>query len=411
MPSSSKLPVIVPLNGLRGLLAVAVVFYHFQDGFVSLMPALDLLGKISRRVAFRMDMFFILSGFLASYVYLPLRERFNCQSYLGFLKARFLRLYPSYLVVMAILILGVALGRLYGVPIAGNYPTKAILVRVLLLHAWPQFSWALWTWNYPTWFVSALFFAYVMVFPLIWWLAPYWRKSWSAYAAVASSLIAAILAVHSQQLEEFHIIIKASAEFLAGGALFVIYSDSGKFVDTGRRYVDVVAGGILLLALLLGLAPGERLVSYVNASVVMVVPFLLVGLTNPDSLSARLLSTRPMLWLGTLSYSLFLTHAVVQKIFTALLPATRFLAAPFSDRFLALGIYILGLLGAAMALHYWVEQPCRAAVKAGIWASLKQLFRRGASEKDAARRNPGSGCPGPEGDNTIKSEKGVALEK
>lgn len=83
----------------------------------------------------------------------------------------------------------------------------------------------------------------------------------------------------------------------------------------------------------------------------VLIPFLLVGtILHSEAWPARLLETRPMRWLGRLSYSLYIWHLV-------------FLASPYQSWSPALGGYsspVLGLLAAFVAAslsYYLIERP------------------------------------------------------
>ena len=87
--------------------------------------------------------------------------------------------------------------------------------------------------------------------------------------------------------------------------------------------------------------------------------FLLVGLTSKAGIVPAILSTPTALWLGRVSYSLYMTHGIVNKIVKILLPAERYVAAPLYARLLVLLAHAFLIFLAAAALYHIVEIPCR----------------------------------------------------
>src|SRR4051794_34392121 len=78
------------LTSLRGLAALWVVVFHFNDDLHHLFgrfPALDSLIQLGYLAV---PYFFILSGFVLAYNYAPEFRRVSLPGYLGFLKRRWL---------------------------------------------------------------------------------------------------------------------------------------------------------------------------------------------------------------------------------------------------------------------------------------------------------------------------------
>ena len=94
------------LTSLRGIAAIVVVILHFA---YSTLPEAGVILSRSTRF-FRdgylfVDLFFILSGFIMTHVYL---ESFlmgvNKTSYWTFIRARFARIYPLHLFTLGVLV-------------------------------------------------------------------------------------------------------------------------------------------------------------------------------------------------------------------------------------------------------------------------------------------------------------------
>ena len=88
---------IVAHTGLRGIAALLVVAYHQQFGDFYRLP-FELSTSLFKRSYLMVDLFFILSGFIISYVYRAEGSGMRT-SVKSFLFARFARIYPLHFVI------------------------------------------------------------------------------------------------------------------------------------------------------------------------------------------------------------------------------------------------------------------------------------------------------------------------
>jgi len=379
MRSNGKREILRPLTGLRGITILSVIMMHYHYRISTLFPSLGPILNASDKIAFRMDLYFILSGFILSYIYLRRDEPLTGKVYGRFLWARFIRNYPGHLATLLALVVGVILAKNLDLPMTGTYSLPALPCHLTLTQAWPLLSWAIPWWNYPTWFLSALFFAYVVVFPCAWKVAQRVRGSGAAMVLAFGSIAAWLILSRLVTLEGLRLWIRVSCEFVCGTALFVLHANGSKLVLTAQRHLDKIVAVFALILLFDPLAP-----AIANPILILGLPFLLGGLTAETSFTARFLASRPMLWLGKLSYALFVSHALAQKALRALLPAAHFASSPFLVRLLLLALTGAAVLGAALALHHLVELPCARALKnrrpAAILSFLGRRFQAGAAQ-------------------------------
>jgi peptidoglycan/LPS O-acetylase OafA/YrhL len=356
-------PILHPLNGLRGVIIASVMILHFGGSIKTLLPELNPLVTYSGHVVFRMDLFFMISGFITAYVFIPLDKPMTASAYGRFLLSRFIRLYPSYLAVFLLLAGLVLAAPFLNITVRGDYPWNIVPFRLLLLHAWPFCQWGVWTWNYPTWFLSALTFGYVFVFPVCWFLVQRLRRSSHALAWVFGPVI--FWAVFSQipGLEDYHMLVRVTSQFLAGTALFVLLVDKHWLVRSAQWHLNLTALAFCLAALIQATEVFPNARDAINSLLLLATPFLVAGVTAEKCATARVLATQPLQWLGSMTYALFLTHAVALKVLSILLPAARYAPDPWFVRWpVGLG-YVAVVLGLALALHYLVEIPCTNALK------------------------------------------------
>jgi peptidoglycan/LPS O-acetylase OafA/YrhL len=122
---------ILALTGLRGAAAIWVVGYHFNSA-ASIVSS-GYLG---------VDIFFILSGFILSFVYNSPSDIRAVRSYLSFLVIRLVRIYPLYLVALNMLGIFVLINpdfrAIYEVP-EQRWSLGAYLASLLLVQNWAHF--------------------------------------------------------------------------------------------------------------------------------------------------------------------------------------------------------------------------------------------------------------------------------
>jgi peptidoglycan/LPS O-acetylase OafA/YrhL len=87
------------------------------------------------------------------------------------------------------------------------------------------------------------------------------------------------------------------------------------------------------------------------------------GLATSDGLVARALASVPLIWLGNVSYSLYLAHALVLVVVKHATTAAGLGGPSLGVIATRLGVYIVGCLAAAQLLHAWVEKPSRKALR------------------------------------------------
>jgi len=176
---------------LRFIAAAAIVLFHYRSQMTELVPAFAVLEPIAAAGYLGVDLFFVLSGFILTYNYLDWFQRLERRAYLRFLGFRFARIYPVHLFTIGFLalplVLAIALGESLSHP--ENFSVEDLVRNLLLIHAWTTAT--LLNWNYPSWSISAEWFAYLL-FPVVAFVIVRLRSPSvllvSAFAAVALQL-------------------------------------------------------------------------------------------------------------------------------------------------------------------------------------------------------------------------------
>jgi peptidoglycan/LPS O-acetylase OafA/YrhL len=353
-------PELRGLTGVRGVAALAVVAYHFWSAFAELSPTVGRFSPVWRRGYMGVDLFFILSGFILCYVYRAGQGSLSWADYRQFLGFRFARVYPNHLAVLLILLLALAAARVAKVHLTGTYPISELPLELTMTHAWPfGQGWEGKEWNYPSWSISAEWFAYMFVFPACWLLTARLRSRTAALLWVFVPVLAYALTMNERvPLRQYGPLIRVTLEFCSGAALYVLYDRQHRLIGLAQRYLDLLC---LALAALLLFSPLFNALS--DVAILLTFPCILAGLTAETSLAAKVLAHGALRWLGEISYAIYMVHAIPQKVLKVALPTARFVHAPFVIRIGVIGVYLVCILVCAAALYYAVELPARQVLR------------------------------------------------
>ncbi|MFO1015276.1 MAG: acyltransferase [Caulobacteraceae bacterium] len=343
---------IRPLTSLRIIAAIWVLVYHFRD---HLGLDIDRIGVVAKGYL-GVDLFFILSGFILSHVYLPKWEAKAFQ-YGSFLWARLSRIYPVHLVTLAatvaIWFVATRIGATFN-PVA--FDPAAIPQHLLLIHAWgttPGMQW-----NFPSWSISAEWFAY-LCFPLAavtvlglqrWQWAPI------AVAGVLFGLMFWAVESHGLPLGEVTRLgfIRIVPEFLMGAALYQF----GRSVSLPRGLPLILAAGSIVW---IAVAATYRLS---DAVIWPGLAALIFALAETSKHQPRgILGAPAFVYLGEVSYAVYMTHLPVDIVyFHGLERLAPDIAGPAAWA-AWLGVFVATLI-AAMATYHLVERPARNWMRA-----------------------------------------------
>ncbi len=357
---------IRPLTGVRGLAAVAVVFLHFHPSWSVLLPFLHSWDAVAMHGGLGVDLFFMLSGFIISYVYCAGDKTLGWTDYRRFLWARLARIFPNHLAMLLVFVALVAVTTLVHHPLHGPYPLSQLPFQFTMTEAW-VYNPAL-TWNYPSWSVSVEWLAYLCVFPVAWHLL---RLPLGAVPSVVIgyALLAGWCAV-SAHGGPFWADTMVTVEFLVGALFYNVHRQSARLTRVCQRGASAVFA-VLVALWFCPVTPGR------TTLMIFLFPVLLLGLTSDKSTVGSLLSTPVALWFGRTSYALYMSHAAGQRILKTVLPAERFDGAPLWMRATVFLVNLACILGGMAALYYLVEVPARNGMRrlGNLWSQRRAKFR------------------------------------
>ncbi|TDE87080.1 acyltransferase [Deinococcus sp. S9] len=346
------------LTGLRAIAAFWVVFHHYFEIFVVLIPPLLVLKPLAQSGYIGVELFFTLSGFIISLNYLDRFRRFSTREYANFLWLRLARIYPAYLATLLGLLALVLIGRHLGIPFnrddADLYSPQGFWASVLMVQAWGNGEAV---WNVVGWSVSAEWFAY-LCFPLVALLLWRIRTPWQALLT-AALVLAVCLALHlSGWLGEFFPftfvnLLRITGSFVAGALMYWLYREQVARGWNWNFLTPLLSLGLPVAACLLVLA---GLTPFLTS---FMMPPLILGLAYSQGAVARLLAGCVLLYWGAVSYALYLTHFIVRMSLSKVLSPERLAGTPLLLRAGVLMIYLLvaGLVG--IALYHLIEEPGR----------------------------------------------------
>jgi peptidoglycan/LPS O-acetylase OafA/YrhL len=361
---------IKALSGLRIFAAVWVVLFHFREPLGQVAPwFLDTFAPVLNCGAQGVDLFFILSGFVLAWTYLDrMGETWSTRATLRFLWLRLARVWPVYIVTMhlaaAFVIFTLHVGH---VPPESTAELNAIsYVRQLtLVQLWfePFFDGT--SWDGPAWSISAEWLAYLLFGVLamvIFRVARVTRARnlmWLAFIATLPPIM--LLLATGFFYTPWSWLPRIVFQFTAG-ALACAAVRKLRLSDRGRRNAGLLS--LLIAAVIIGgifwlyFNPVAKISDSSGLVDVLFVPLVATLAVGAGSLPA-LMSIRPLVYLGHISFSLYMVHELVHvawrwtaKQFDIILEPT------WTGKAIVVGLLVLALIGAA-ALYHLVEEPCR----------------------------------------------------
>lgn len=296
------------LDAWRGLAASFVALFHLQA--YSHFYELSFL----RHSFLFVDFFFVLSGFVMTANYRA--KLLSGFSFWHFMLLRLGRLYPLHIAILAMFI-GLELARFKfagslggetGDKFSGPNSVDAILTNMLLIQGLGVHDGL--TWNMPSWSISTEFYTYA-IFAVALLLMRTRIYLFIAFVVVAAPLILFELVGHIDAQYDFGI-IRCVLGFFVGFVCYDLYLAFTR--NQGLRTYSLATSSVAEIA-----------------CVGLVILFVCYGSEGPTSLAApevfglavlvfafeggsvsKILKTRWFIFVGTLSYSVYMVHMLVE---------------------------------------------------------------------------------------------------
>ena len=344
---------IPSLDGIRAI-AVSLVFFA-HSGLERIVP-----GGLGVTV------FFVLSGFLITTLMRREHAATGTLSLRAFYLRRFLRLMPPLYVVVTLTLLGVALGV-----VSGAFTTGGLLAVLFYLgnyfviandfHGIPAGTGVTWS--------LAVEEHFYLLFPLLALVLLRRAEPRRAAAALLGSCGAilawrCVLAFNGVGESWIGMATDTRADAILIGCALAF--GRNPVLDAlpardDRRDAAIAIGCLgVLLATLAIRNEAFRLTARYSLQGLAIAPLIYLAVARADAWPARLLNARPMVYIGTISYTIYLAHQVILDALFANLPRLPWVATL--------------LLGAALTLA--VAEPMRRFVERPCAKLRKRLHRR-----------------------------------
>jgi len=305
---------------------------------------------------FGVDLFFILSGFVLTHVYVTAREEGRFQ-FGRFLIARIARIYPLHLAMLAFLgVVAISATRL-GVPFEPDrFPLADLPAHLLMVHAWgfaPNLGW-----NGPSWSISAEWFAY-LAFPAYLMIAVALKRRPWALVTIAVVLFFLLDQVHLRLFgetlpmatERFGV-IRIIPEFLIGVALYRL----GQAWQLPKMLARVSLAAVVLVYLFSAhMAVDDRVLALLGAPLI----FLLAEL---DRHAATQANKGIFVYLGDISYAIYMIHVPFFMVAFNLLQDVLGVIAETMSTGLFAGLLVI-MIGVSSLTYEFFEKPARTGIR------------------------------------------------
>lgn len=300
------------LTGIRFFAALIVVFEHYQ------------LSSAVLNWAYGVGFFFVLSGFILTYV---ARNIDRDRGYFEFFWARVARIWPLHILMLYIY-----------VRIVGYYYNDFFYYHFFAVQAFIPTEDSYWNYNYPSWSISVEF-AFYALFPLLiykWEKTLWWKAAFAL--AVSAALLAYVKLAGVPYYDESKPSLVNSAgilyinpfarlpEFILGMLAYTVCSKISASYNSKSllwtNIVEFIAAGLVVAcfcrlsdkAVAGNVSPDVRdwIVQYVNSIVAAI--FVAVLFFNRGIVS-KFLALKPIVVLGEASFALYMTHAFYRNVF------------------------------------------------------------------------------------------------
>ncbi len=333
------------LDGLRGIFSLMVLFFHYPK---PLLPAFIGENFFVRESYTFVDFFFVLSGFVIAYNYHGLSTR---QAFWTYIKKRFIRLYPLMVYTTLLMFAFKVFFTLYLPQYVQNpesFYVSALktLDGLLLTNSFPVLTSSEGI-NVPSWSISAEFVAYFS-FGILAVLVTGARRN---YAFLTLMLLSyALLLVLGKTIDTSgdYGFLRALLSFNVGFFVWH-FSKSTLRLPNGLEFLFPLVLAALFYALHL---QGEWSVEKQLIGLSCIPLFFGLSIfmfLKTDGLLSRWLSTRPLKFLGDISYSLYLNHWLI----IILVPKAFFSALKLPQSTTNQLLVFMGTIAIALAYSYF----------------------------------------------------------
>lgn len=367
------------LTGLRFVAALMIVLRH-TNGVLFNSAYLGSFAMIQG-----VSVFFVLSGFILTYVYPTLAKKDVAR----FVQARFARIWPAHVAGIGLL----CLMQPQYVHLKENF--LYLVVSLSLIGSWIPIEKFYSVFNIPSWSISTEFFFYLCFPFLIYRFSKTWHLKLALTLLIALIIVMLCttipLPIQSNSVDTISLVYSHPLcrifEFTLGMCTALLFNKLYLWINPAFTWVSfVVASVVEVLSFSLlyfslknpmywyypifgGPAdppsPGEKWASWSSSSSVVIALFILC-LAFQKGIISRFLSLSVMILLGEISYSLYLIHytflstyVIHVKWFNELNTLTK------------ISLFAVSVLVSAYLIWRFIEIPSRRLIRRISWPRMK----------------------------------------
>lgn len=305
---------IYKLDGLRGLFSVFIVFFHFDP---TLLPAFIGNNFIIRQSESFVDFFFVLSGYLIAVNYESRLSHW--ESFLVFVKNRWIRIYPLLIFSTLVFLFSLIISNTIFPRLLHNEASVQMLFfqaldTLCLTNSTPLLGDGLGL-NFPTWSISSEMISYLIFGGMMVLLPTRFKKA-------AIFLLIAICFMFLLYQERYFLtgtwgFVRGLLCFNLGYFVYVLAQKDYKV----PAFMELVLSVLLLILFYLlhqhNFTVQREMLALVFVPLLFAI-FILV-LLKSNGLISRMLDTAPFQFVGKISYSIYLNHALIVVVIPRIL--------------------------------------------------------------------------------------------
>lgn len=367
------------LTALRFFAAAMIVLTHAHNIFGSF--GIANAAPLGQGVSF----FFVLSGFILAYNYPDLSQK---GAVARFFVARFARIWPLHLVTCVIWI-GLIFHFDRAAYFGGFSGLGRLLANLLLVQSWFPFKAMSLSFNGVAWSISNEMYFY-MLFPI---LIGAWNKNWAKIMFCLAGIVVVFIVVGNvmklQSTDDYYGVsllgtiyfnpIVRAFEFAFGIGLAKVFMTPAlheiKFTKLGWLFIELASILFIVVAMItagdpsrIGMYFGPAAAYYFQREGLWLIwGILILTFALSKGPINALLSTKPMVFLGEISFALYLVHAILITFLDEYIETVQLYGGLGYAAFWA-----VALISAAL-LFKGVEDPCRKLIM-NAWDGKQPSF-------------------------------------
>lgn len=297
------------LDSFRGLCAIFVAVFHMT--FVASFTELTFFRSSSVFVEF----FFVLSGFVMSYGYMTKKNL----SFKNFFIKRTFRIYPLHIFMFSIFIaLELVLFYLYqnglnikGEPFSGKNGLSEIIPNLFLLQSWTTYTNKL-SFNGPSWSISVEYYMYLIFFITL----MYMSASKKYLPSIFIILISLVCYLSEQTVLTKSALIGLQCFFM-GNITYLLYSKASSLRLKGYFFSVLEFISLLLVFCFVSFNLIDPKIKMLLSSVLFSVVVFVFAFEG--GCLSKIFKHKFLVFLGLISYSIYLTHYFIVSMFKSLM--------------------------------------------------------------------------------------------